>query len=64
MSTDRRLRGAILPVAFIVIGVLLLLNTLHVVDWAIWSQLVRYWPVLVIGFGVHLLWRHVHDRPS
>ena len=55
---DRRFRGAILPLAFIVAGILLLLNTLNVVDWAIWPKLARLWPVLVIGFGASLLWQH------
>ncbi|MCK5247981.1 hypothetical protein KAR02_13840 [Candidatus Bipolaricaulota bacterium] len=58
MATDRRLRGAILPVTFIVAGVLLLLNTLKLIDWAIWSRLARLWPILVIGFGAQLLWHH------
>ena len=58
MATDRRLRGAILPLAFIVAGVLLLLNTLDLIDWAIWPRLARLWPIVVIGFGVQLLWQH------
>lgn len=58
MATDRQLRRAILPVAFIVTGVLLLLNTLDLVDWTIWPQLARLWPILVIGFGAQLLWHH------
>ncbi|MBE0636803.1 hypothetical protein IH601_12465 [Candidatus Bipolaricaulota bacterium] len=55
---DRRFRGAILPLAFIVAGILLLLNTLDLVDWAIWPKLARLWPVLLIGFGASLLWQH------
>ena len=58
MATDRQLRRAILPVVFIVTGILLLLNTLDLVDWAVWPQLARLWPILVIGFGAQLLWQH------
>lgn len=58
MSSNRQLRGAIMPIAFILIGAVLLLNTLDVVDWAIWPKVVRLWPILVIGFGANLLLQH------
>ena len=58
MSSHRQLRGAIMPIVFIVAGVVLLLNTLDVVDWAIWPKVVRLWPILVIGFGANLLIQH------
>lgn len=58
MPTYRRFRGAIMPMVFIVSGILLLLNTLDLIDWYFWTQLARLWPIVVIGFGVHLLWRH------
>ena len=44
-----------MPVLFILTGVVLLLNTLGLVDWAIWPKVVRLWPILVIGFGANLL---------
>lgn len=55
---DRRVRGAIMPVLFIVAGILLLLNSLELVEWSIWPQLARLWPVIIIGFGASLLWQH------
>lgn len=55
---NRRLRGAIMPVLFIVAGILLLLNSLELVEWTIWPKLARLWPVIVIGFGASLLWQH------
>jgi len=58
MSSDRQYRGAILPILFIVVGILLLLNTLNIVDWAIWPKVVRLWPIVVIGFGANLLLQH------
>lgn len=58
MSSDRQFRGAIMPVLFILTGAVLLLNTLDIVDWAIWPKVVRLWPILVIGFGANLLLQH------
>ena len=59
MIADRRSRGAILPVLFIAAGILLLLNTLDVLAWDVWPQVARFWPVVVIAFGVNLLWQHL-----
>ena len=64
MATDRQLRRAILPVVFIVAGILLLLNTLDLVDWAIWPRVARLWPILIIGFGAQLLWQHFRRPPA
>jgi len=58
MITHHRYRGAIMPLLFIVAGILLLLNSLELVDWGIWPRLARLWPVLIIGFGASLLWQH------
>lgn len=44
--------GAMLLVAF---GTLILLNTTGVVGWSIWSELWRFWPVLLIVAGVNML---------
>ncbi len=63
MSSPRRIRGAILPAVVIVVGILLLLNTLDLVSWTVWPRLSRLWPILVVGFGIDLLWRHIR-RPS
>ena len=40
-------------VVLIVLGVLLLMNTLDILDF---RYLVRYWPVLLILIGVYMLW--------
>lgn len=64
MSSDRRLRGAIMPVLFILTGVILLLNTLGLVEWATWSQVARLWPLLVIGFGANLLLQYFRRTRS
>jgi len=43
-------------------GIVLLLNTLQVVTWDIWSQISRYWPILVILFALNLLWHNIRNR--
>lgn len=45
-------RAFILPVAIIIIGVLLLLNSLEILNVNVW-QLV--WPIAIIGFGLSLM---------
>ena len=46
------------PIIIIVAGIILLLNTLDVLRWSFWSDLARFWPVLVIAAGLSLLWRN------
>lgn len=63
MFKARRISGAVLPLVFIVAGVILLLNSLDIVNWSVWSQISRLWPILIILFGLQLLWNHFR-RPS
>jgi len=63
MFKARRLSGAVLPLVFIAAGVILLLNSLDIVNWSVWSQISRLWPILVILFGLQLLWNHFR-RPT
>ncbi len=46
-------------IALIVVGVLLLLHTLHVLDFDV---VIRYWPVLLIAAGVYLLYARFAGR--
>jgi hypothetical protein len=39
----------------LVVGGVLMLNTIGVLEWSIWWQLVRFWPVLLIAAGLDLL---------
>jgi hypothetical protein len=56
MRESRRERVNILgPVLLIAIGVVLLLNTLGILQWSIWLTIVRLWPVLLIAAGLDLL---------
>ena len=50
------------PVVIIGIGVVLLLNTTGVLDWGIWGQIGRLWPVAVILLGASLLLQHLRRR--
>jgi hypothetical protein len=43
------------PVLLIGAGVILLLNTLGILEWGIWWQLLRLWPILLIAAGLDLL---------
>lgn len=46
------------PLLLIAIGVILLLNTLGIVDWRIWWTLLRLWPILLVAAGLDLLIGH------
>ena len=56
MGENRRRRG--LPVGgilLIVVGVVLLLQTLDVLPWGVWWNIWRFWPVLLVMVGVGIL---------
>lgn len=36
-------------------GVVLLLNSLEILPWSIWSEMFKFWPILVILFGLKIL---------
>lgn len=42
---------------FLLIGTILLANTLEILDWSIWSNLFNLWPLLVISLGLSLIFR-------
>lgn len=42
-------------VFLIFLGTLLLLNTLGVVSWGVWEVLLRFWPLLLILWGIQVL---------
>lgn len=56
--TKRKHRGSLLfPLALVFLGLMFLLINLGVVDRMIWSEIVRYWPVLLIIMGIDALLR-------
>lgn len=52
---DRKQKDFVGPIILIVLGVLLLLNTTGVVPWEAWESLWRFWPVLLILWGVGIV---------
>ena len=58
----RPLASLFVPLLLIAAGVVLLLNTLNVLPWESWSEIGRFWPVLVIAFGLSILWKNVRYR--
>jgi len=42
---------------FLLIGGILLANTLEVLEWSVWSNLFKLWPLLVISLGLSLIFR-------
>jgi LiaI-LiaF-like transmembrane region len=56
MEKPRRRHVSILgPVLLIAAGIVLLLNTLGVLSWDIWWNILRLWPILLIAAGLDLL---------
>lgn len=54
----RRRGGVIGPAILIGLGILFLLSNLGILDWSIWSTLLRLWPVLIIAVGLDILLGH------
>jgi len=52
-------RVPVAAIGLIVLGVLLLLHTLDLLNF---DYVARYWPVLLIAFGVYLLWERFSGR--
>lgn len=59
---SRPIAPLLVPLILVGAGVLLLLNTLGVIPWASWSEIGRYWPVLVIAVGLSILWKNIRYR--
>ncbi len=54
----RRHRGqAVFPIFLVVMGIVLLLQTLGVLSWGLWATLWRFWPVLLILLGLSIVLR-------
>src|SRR5205807_1061054 len=45
----------VFPLLLVAVGVILLLNNLGVIPWAIWVALGQLWPIVLILLGVELL---------
>lgn len=53
MSLTRFLKGSLI----ILIGVILLLNNLNILEWSVWYNILKLWPLLLISLGISLIFR-------
>ena len=53
MKTNKIIKG----LTFLLIGLILLANTLEILDWSVWLNLLKLWPLLVISLGLSLIFR-------
>lgn len=53
MKVNKLMEG----LTFLLIGTILLANTLGILDWSVWLNLFKLWPLLVISLGISLIFR-------
>jgi hypothetical protein len=53
----RAARGFVWPMILVFVGVVLLLNTTGVLPWWVWERLCLFWPVILILWGIDLIFR-------
>jgi len=39
------------------IGIILLANTLNILEWSVWSNIIKLWPLLLVSWGISLILR-------
>lgn len=47
--------GFVWPILLIGAGVIFLLSNLGVIDWRVWTSILRFWPLLLIAVGLDIL---------
>lgn len=52
---DEKRGSFIMATLFILIGVILLLNNFEIIPWTVWNQMWKFWPVIVIIWGLELI---------
>ena len=53
MKANKIIKG----LTFLLVGIILLANTLEILEWSVWSNLFKLWPLLVISLGLSLIFR-------
>jgi hypothetical protein len=43
--------------AIILVGVILLLNNLNILEWSVWYNIFKLWPLLLVSLGISLIFR-------
>jgi len=56
-KTYKHRRSIFFPLLLVVIGIVLLLNTLHIIEGASWEVVIRLWPILLIIGGLDSLFQ-------
>src|SRR5262245_804704 len=56
-------KGVSMAVWMICVGVVLLLNTSGRLGWGVWLDLLSWWPVLLIAFGLRLIFQNTPLHP-
>jgi len=41
----------------LLIGIILLANTLNILEWSVWSNIIKLWPLLLVSWGISLILR-------
>jgi len=41
----------------LLIGIILLANTLEILEWSVWSNIIKLWPLLIVSLGLSLIFR-------
>ena len=39
----------------LLIGIILLANTLNILEWSVWSNIIKLWPLLLVSWGISLI---------
>jgi hypothetical protein len=55
VEVDQHERDIVWPLFLIFVGIVLLLNSLSIVDWNIWEYLFKFWPIFLILAGVKMI---------
>ncbi|MDD5015135.1 MAG: toast rack family protein [Atribacterota bacterium] len=53
MKVNKIIKG----LTFLLIGIILLANTLEILEWSVWSNIIKLWPLLVVSLGISLVFR-------
>lgn len=53
MNGTQFLKGLVI----ILIGIILLLNNLTILNWSVWNNILRLWPLLLVSLGISLIFR-------
>ena len=41
----------------LLIGIILLANTLNILEWSVWSNIIKLWPLFLVSWGISLIFR-------